>query len=1221
MPQECFELSSEIITPHIEWAKPYYGKKIKALVLAYRYSQRETLELMERMDIDCKSVLIYDPNALWQEGWNWGFEKVKEFSRDYCLKELYDGLNGDYDLIIIGKAPIDKFPSDIIETIKRKVFSGTGLIYIYENPYGGTKPWEGFKDLMSNPTEEDIDFITTGIPFLNLKGFWKIEIKDGKIDLSKNLLLFKYGKGKVVFINWRNPGDGFLIPSDGNDLNYEYYQSFIIKTILWAANEIPKIKFKSLPLNLNYSAMEKIPELNLTILNSGSPMKARIFHFIRSYNPLYKLPSQPITNFGVHQTMPLVKPVYSDEKEILLSDGETNFNFSIPQLPCGKYLIDLEILSENKKINWATIPLEVKKENSVIAKIKVEPEAVDTEKIKEINVKTILLEPLKKSAKLNLFLIDNYDRIISKKEIDLKEGDILIETKMPIPEKFFTILGKVRGELLLDNKVVSIETGKFTVLNKSWDDFTFFAWGNFGNDYISHQRARICGEYGIDAFRYFGHNEPIENLEIVDIGYVIDLWRLGSRVIDKKYVDPCYSDHLVREEREKTIKSQFKRYRNFGLFGFLHGDEFGFIGGDLPGGCHSESCLIKFREFLKNQYKEIENLNKQWDTDYISFDEIMPLDEETKNSIVEKAKKTKNYSYLIDQWLYNYFIFSDTIRFAKEKLKEIDPEEKIKIGCSTPLWNWPFRGYDWSQIMKYIDYFTPYAPYTGSDVEQFEAGRSFAKEGTILSGHYGSYVGSGAIIDTAYQKQMPYILLFNGCSNAFWYHLNQGGETGISPSLDPYPCFKSTSEEINKLKNGIAKLLLKQKEVNKDIAIYWSTPSYLFSFLVSGPSVPWRLNTIIYALEEMGYQYDFISPEQVKNGKLKDYKVFFLPISQCIGKDEAEKIKEFVKNGGILIGDVKTGNFDEHGKIWKENPLSEVFGVKWKDPLQPIGNMDIQFNGEYRGKSFSGPLIEKVNVDTSLVLNGAKSVFNIDGTPFITYNDYGKGTAVCLNFTHADGDWTINSNFRNILKVILSVHDIKSDVEINGEINDFKPGGFIPGFEFHHFVDGDIEYFALTRRHTDNKGDEIKGNFTINFGKMGHLYDVLNEKYIGLKDKIDGIILPYDVKLFSLYPYKLEKIDVELNKRNYFSGEEIEGKIKLKTDKIPGRHVVNIQVKRPDGKLVKYLRQNIEIKNGEGNFKIPIAINEQEGEWEILFKDTGTGIKNVVKIKVQKGVL
>ena len=45
-------LTTDYVTPHVAWANPYYRGKTRILVIAPTWSQRETVELAERLAVD-----------------------------------------------------------------------------------------------------------------------------------------------------------------------------------------------------------------------------------------------------------------------------------------------------------------------------------------------------------------------------------------------------------------------------------------------------------------------------------------------------------------------------------------------------------------------------------------------------------------------------------------------------------------------------------------------------------------------------------------------------------------------------------------------------------------------------------------------------------------------------------------------------------------------------------------------------------------------------------------------------------------------------------------------------------------------------------------------------------------------------------------------------------------------------------------------------------------
>ena len=182
-------------------------------------------------------------------------------------------------------------------------------------------------------------------------------------------------------------------------------------------------------------------------------------------------------------------------------------------------------------------------------------------------------------------------------------------------------------------------------------------------------------------------------------------------------------------------------------------------------------------------YGNIAALNKEWGTNYASFDAIMPGVGGTIdwNAAIQRG----NYAPLVDQWLFNYHSFAGTIAFCRDVMRQ--QGSRARLGPSTPLWNFYFRGYDWAEIMKHCDFATPYGPAEfGNDLSDWEPIRSFAAPGTIHGGHFGSYV-EPILNDEDHFRMLPYMVLFDGGANAFWYAIG-GHEGGTSPWIDPYPC-------------------------------------------------------------------------------------------------------------------------------------------------------------------------------------------------------------------------------------------------------------------------------------------------------------------------------------------------------------------------------------------------------------------------------------------------
>src|SRR5260370_23709636 len=83
----------------------------------------------------------------------------------------------------------------------------------------------------------------------------------------------------------------------------------------------------------------------------------------------------------------------------------------------------------------------------------------------------------------------------------------------------------------------------------------------------------------------------------------------------------------------------------------------------------------------------------------------------------------------------------------------------------------------------------------------------------------------------------------------------------------------------------------------------------------------------VRSLEHGGLQPRFVSAEAVKQGQLRDgsFRILMLPHTVAMAPKEAEEIRSFVEQGGVVVADTEPGIYDEHGRRSAEPPLSEIF--------------------------------------------------------------------------------------------------------------------------------------------------------------------------------------------------------------------------------------------------------------------------------------------------------
>jgi beta-galactosidase GanA len=162
-------------------------------------------------------------------------------------------------------------------------------------------------------------------------------------------------------------------------------------------------------------------------------------------------------------------------------------------------------------------------------------------------------------------------------------------------------------------------------------------------------------------------------------------------------------------------------------------------------------------------------------------------------------------------------------------------------------------------------------------------------------------------------------------------------------------------------------------------------------------------------LWEAGYTLQFVEPRFLGTPTAR-YKVILLPFLMHLPQEHADKLTEYVAQGGTAVAFAKLGHLDEKGWAWNDRPgagLTAPFGAKethlevfrephFKITLQversnPLFNgIDAEvINGFWHRQEFA--LADEVEVLARFV----------DGAPAIIRRRHGKGQAI-LVATHLD---------------------------------------------------------------------------------------------------------------------------------------------------------------------------------------------------------------------------
>lgn len=500
------------------------------------------------------------------------------------------------------------------------------------------------------------------------------------------------------------------------------------------------------------------------------------------------------------------------------------------------------------------------------------------------------------------------------------------------------------------------------------------------------------------------------------------------------------------------------------------------IGHSSAGNCHCEECQAHFRQFLKKKYGTIQALNKAWGTifwsqDYSCWDEVelgymgqkfdspRVLDslifwskayEEyaliqasgIRKHIPDAKIGTNNLSGLVDRYdLYRKLDFAGV---------DFYPRPKIDGMPRTCYYSDLYRGILPGKAPWILESATcPGAP--DRNLLRFFLWNFIARgHETICYFHWRSHL-------SGLEKNHDTILNYTGKPRAR-YHVLANAIREVDKTLKEYD------------------LPLPQTEaaVIFDYKDHWN---YCQGFWERWQEYEKMNNLAHEVLIRKGINSTIISSDD----DFSAYKLLFIPQMSHFRKEVADKIRKFVKNGGVVLLGGKSGIFDGNAKnIPQEGPehLTDVFGCTIEgyyplstpeilnnfEPREIHDGGDIIFKGTLNGKKITG---QATNYVLEVDQQEAKALLVhenglLKGTAFATENKYGKGYALYYGATYPDKNTLTELAFHAAKLAKVSSIELPENVE-------YMARGSVYFFLNHN--NSDVE-FSL-----DIKGKVILGDF------------------------------------------------------------------------------------------------------------------------------------------------
>lgn len=544
----------------------------------------------------------------------------------------------------------------------------------------------------------------------------------------------------------------------------------------------------------------------------------------------------------------------------------------------------------------------------------------------------------------------------------------------------------------------------------------------------------------------------------------------------------CFSSPIYREKTQKMNYKLAERYGNHPALIMWH------VSNEYSGDCHCELCQENFRDWLKNKYKTIENVNKAWWGPFWSHTYTDWSQIESPSSIGENAVHGLNLDW-------KRFVTDQTIDFYENEakpLRELTPNVPITTNFMADTDDLiPFQSLNYDKFSKHVDILSwDCYPAWHND---WETTKDLATKVGFINDLYRSL------------KQQPFLIMECTPSGVNWHNVNKAKRPGMhtlasmqllahgSDSVLYFQWRKSrgssekfhgavidhdNSEENRVFKevSQVGEILDKIKEIkgsmkqSKVAIIYdWENDWALKDaqgFGKESRRYPQTLQSHYKYFWDKNISVDVVTPQQ----DLSKYSLVVAPMMYMMTEETMDRFRDYVKNGGVLVGSYLSGLVNETDLTylggWPKT-LQETYGIDAKeiDTLYPKDKNSIKFGNE----SF-----EVVDYCTIIEAKEAEVLAKYEedfykNTPAITKNNLEKGKAY---FIGARTNQEFLSKFYD---------EIVKDLHIN-EVEDFISEG---GISIQIRENKDAKYYFIMNFTEEEKNIGIKGSYlNLISGKM-----------------------------------------------------------------------------------------------------------------------------------------
>ncbi len=515
-----------------------------------------------------------------------------------------------------------------------------------------------------------------------------------------------------------------------------------------------------------------------------------------------------------------------------------------------------------------------------------------------------------------------------------------------------------------------------------------------------------------------------------------DILRVEHNGMKRKFGsrhNSCPNSPTYRKYSVALAEKLAERYKDYDNIVAWH------ISNEYGGECYCENCEKAFRNWLKEKYKTIDELNRVWDTDFWGHTMYDFEDVVVPNMLSEEFNwdgvRTNFQGISLDYSRFNSDSILECFQMEYAAVKKYTPDIPVTtnlMGTYKPL-----DYFKWGKSMDFIswdnypafDSFPAYAAMQHDLMRGLKGGKPFAlMEQTPSVSNWHIYC---KLKRPGVMRLWSYQAVAHGADTVMFFQMRRsiGACEKYHGAVIDHVGTENTRvfREITALGEELEKIGSETlgSRTNAEIAIVFDWDNWWAAEYSAGPSrlIHYCSEVVAYykALSEKNISVDFVSTDM----DLSSYKLVVAPLLYMCKDGFDEKIRQYVKDGGRFITTFFSGYVEDHDLVITggyPGRLKDILGI-WVEESDALPEGE-ENSFTYKGKTYPASILCDL-----LHLQGAEklSVYQHDfyqDMPVLTCNIFGKGKAYYVA-THSSDEF-----YQDFLGEICSELEIRPVAEV-----------------------------------------------------------------------------------------------------------------------------------------------------------------------------------------------